>query len=61
MIVIYFYITIILDLDYIKSNYDSKIKFKIIHIFKFYFKINNLMIISIMRCFKSFLRVITIT
>jgi hypothetical protein len=60
MIVIYFYITIILVLDYIKSNYDSKI-LKLFIFLNLILKINNLMIISIMKCFKYFLRVITIT
>jgi hypothetical protein len=60
MIVIYFYITVILVLDYIKSNYDSKI-LKLFIFLNLILKINNLMIISIMKCFKSLLRVITIT
>jgi hypothetical protein len=60
MIVIYFYITIILVLDYIKSNYDSKI-LKLFIFLNLILKINNLMIISIMKCFNYFLRVITIT
>jgi len=60
MIVIYFYITVILVLDYIKSYYDSKI-LKLFIFLNLILKINNLMIISIMKCFKYLLRVITIT